>query len=58
MFDSTNQEVICPRCRRREVHFDGKIGFHCAACGRQFTSEEAKVLVEHEVFQTEREKRS
>lgn len=58
MFDSTNHDVICPQCRRREVHFDGKVGFHCAACGRQLTSEEAKVLVEHEVFQTETENRS
>jgi len=52
MFDTTNQDVICPQCRRREVHFDCKIGFHCKACGRELTSEEAKVLVENEVFQT------
>jgi tRNA(Ile2) C34 agmatinyltransferase TiaS len=58
MFDPTNQDVICPQCRRREVHFDSKIGFYCMACGREFTSEEAKVLVEHEVFQTESENRS
>jgi tRNA(Ile2) C34 agmatinyltransferase TiaS len=58
MFDPTNQDVICPQCRRREVHFDSKIGFHCTACGREFTPEEAKVLVEHEVFQTGTENRS
>ncbi len=52
MFDTTNQDVICPQCHRREVHFDGKIGFHCTACGRELTSDEAKVLVENEVFQT------
>jgi len=51
MFDPTNQDVICPQCHRREVHFDCKIGFYCIACGWEFTSEEAKVLVEHEVFQ-------
>ena len=55
MFDTTNQDVICPQCHRREVHFNCKIGFHCTACGREFTSEEAKVLVENEVFQTEAE---
>lgn len=58
MFDPTNQDVICPQCRRREVHFDSKIGFYCMACGRELTSEEAKVLVENEVFQTETENRS
>ena len=52
MFDTTNQDVICPQCHRREVHFDCKIGFHCTACGRELTSDEAKVLVENEVFQT------
>ena len=51
MFDPTNQDVICPKCRRREVHFDCKIGFYCIACGRKLTSEEVEVLVEHEVFQ-------
>ncbi len=55
MLDPTNQDVICPRCHRREVHFDRKIGFHCIACGREFSSEEAMVLVEHEVLQTETE---
>ncbi len=58
MFDTTNQDVICPQCRRREVHFDSKIGFYCIACGREFTPEEAKVLVEHEVFQRGTENRS
>jgi hypothetical protein len=35
------------------VHFDCEIGFYCTACGREFNSEEAKVLVENQVFQTD-----
>ncbi|MBN1805127.1 MAG: hypothetical protein JW837_07750 [Sedimentisphaerales bacterium] len=58
MFDPTNQDVICPRCRRREVHFDSKIGFYCIACGRKFTSEEMEVLVEREIFQAGTENQS
>ena len=52
MIESKNQDVKCPRCSRQEVHFDCEIGFHCTGCGREFSSEEAKVLVEHQVFQT------
>ena len=55
MFEPKNQDVSCPRCHREEVHFDCKIGFYCKACGRKFTSEETKVLVEHEVHQTKTE---
>jgi ribosomal protein L37AE/L43A len=50
MSSSENQAVTCPQCRRPEVHFDRKTGFYCGACDREFSSEEAKVLVENEVF--------
>jgi hypothetical protein len=33
------------------VHFDCEIGFYCTACGREFSPEEVKALVEHQVFQ-------
>lgn len=45
-----NQTIVCPRCHRPEVHFDCKTGFYCRACDREFTSEESKVFVEHEVL--------
>lgn len=50
MPDTKNQVVIYPKCRRPEVHFSCQTGFYCRACGRTFSSEEAKVFVEHEVF--------
>ena len=53
MSSSENPAVTCPQCRRPEVHFDSKAGFYCGACDREFSSEEAKVLVENEVFKIE-----
>ncbi|TKJ36306.1 MAG: hypothetical protein CEE38_12900 [Planctomycetes bacterium B3_Pla] len=53
MIEPNSQNVNCPRCHRQEVHFDCEIGFYCTACGREFSPEEAKVLVEQQVFQTD-----
>ena len=53
MFDPEHQAVICPQCRKPEVHFDSRIGFYCGSCDREFSPEEAKVFVENEVFRTE-----
>jgi len=53
MSDPENQAVTCPQCRRPEVHFDCQTGFYCGACDRELSSEEAKVLVENEVFKME-----
>jgi DNA-directed RNA polymerase subunit RPC12/RpoP len=50
MAESKDQDVSCPRCSRQQVHFDCEIGFYCTGCGREFSSEEAKVLVEREIF--------
>ena len=55
IFEEKNQDVVCPRCGRSEVHFNCKIGFYCMACERQFNAEEAKVLVEHQVLKKGRE---
>ncbi len=55
MIEPKNQDVNCPRCSRQEVHFDCEIGFYCTGCGREFSHEEAKVLVEHQIFQTDAE---
>ena len=51
MFDAKNQDVVCPRCGHREVHFDCKIGFYCMACGCKFSAEEARAFVEQQVLQ-------
>jgi len=44
---------LCPQCRRPEVHFNCQTDFYCRACDREFSSEEAKAFVEHEVFKME-----
>jgi DNA-directed RNA polymerase subunit RPC12/RpoP len=48
MFEPSNQDLDCPECGRREVYFDREIGFYCMFCGRQFSSDEAELLVECE----------
>jgi len=53
MSDAKIRVVVCPQCRRPEVHFARPGGFYCKACGRKFNSEEAKAFVEHEVFKME-----
>jgi len=58
MSNAKIQVVICPQCQRPEVHFDGQTGFYCGACGRTFSSEEAKTFVEHEVFKMETDNRA
>ena len=57
MIEQKDQDVNCPRCSRQEVHFDCEIGFCCTGCGREFSSEDAKTLVEHQVVQTDAENR-
>ncbi len=58
MFEPKNQDVNCPRCDRREIYFDREIGFYCMICGSQFSSEEAELLVEHELVHAQTEGRS
>ena len=55
MTQPKDQDVNCPRCSRQEVHFDREIGFYCTGCGREFSPEESRVLVENQVFQTDAE---
>jgi tRNA(Ile2) C34 agmatinyltransferase TiaS len=52
MFEPKNQDLDCPECGRREVYLDREIGFYCMICGRQFSSDEAELLVERELIDT------
>jgi len=58
MFEPKNQDFDCPECGRREIYFDREIGFYCMICGRQLGSEEAELLVEHELVHSLTEDRS
>ena len=52
MFEPESEGIICPKCYRREIYFDSKIGHYCMFCGRQFSTEEVEMLREHEIYFT------
>ncbi len=46
MFDPTYKDIDCPKCLRRKVYFDRKIGYYCMLCGYELSVEEALFLIE------------
>lgn len=46
MFDPEHKEIDCPKCLRRKIYFDRKIGYYCMFCGYELSVEEALLLIE------------
>lgn len=46
MFDPEYKDIDCPKCFRRKVYFDRKIGYYCMLCGYELSVEEALFLIE------------
>ncbi len=51
MFEPEHEDMICPECHNRRVYLDRQMGHYCMFCGRQFSSEEVEVVIEHEFRQ-------
>lgn len=46
MFDPEHKDIDCPKCLRRKVYFDRKIGYYCMFCAYELSAEEALFLIE------------
>ncbi len=46
MFDPDHKDIGCPKCLRRKVYFDRKIGYYCMFCGYELSVDEALFLIE------------
>lgn len=46
MFDPEHKDIDCPKCLRRKVYFDRKIGYYCMFCAHELSTEEALFLIE------------
>ena len=46
MFDPEHKDIDCPKCLRRKVYFDRKIGYYCMLCAYELSAEEALFLID------------
>ena len=46
MFDPEHKDIDCPKCSRRKVYFDRKIGHYCMFCAHELSAEEVLFLIE------------
>ena len=46
MFDPEHKDIDCPKCLRRKVYFDRKIGYYCMFCAHELSAEEVLFLIE------------
>lgn len=53
MFEPECQEIDCPKCLRRRVYFDREIGFYCMFCGHEFAPEEALMLIQKTILNSQ-----
>jgi hypothetical protein len=45
MFDPEHKDIDCPKCFRRKVYFDRKIGYYCMFCAHELSADEALFLI-------------
>jgi len=45
MFDPEHIDIGCPKCLRRRVYLDRKIGYYCMFCGYELGIDEALFLI-------------